>query len=73
MQRVEKYGVSCASWKYNKTVTYLFLEDCWDGTVGSLARLSRFPRSHPSQHMEAELKLIRDMRRCNPELGMVER
>jgi len=30
------------------------------------------PHSHPNQHTEAELKLIRDMRRRNPELGMIE-
>ncbi len=30
------------------------------------------PHSHPNQHTEAELKLIRDMRRRNPHLGMVE-
>ena len=30
------------------------------------------PHSHPNQHTEAELKLIRDMRRRNPTLGMLE-
>ena len=30
------------------------------------------PHSHPNQHTEAELKLIRDMRRRNPSLGMIE-
>ena len=38
----------------------------------SLACQSRRPHSHPNQHTEAELKLIRDMRRRNPNLGMVE-
>ena len=38
----------------------------------SLACQSRRPHSHPNQHTEAELKLIRDMRRRNPTLGMVE-
>ena len=38
----------------------------------SLACQSRRPHSHPNQHTEAELKLIRDMRRRNPELGMIE-
>ena len=31
----------------------------------------RGPHHHPNQHTEAELKLIRDMRRRNPRLGMV--
>ena len=30
------------------------------------------PHHHPNQHTEAELKLIRDMRRRNPRLGVVE-
>ena len=38
----------------------------------SLARRYRRPHSHPSQHTEAELKLIRDMRRRNPKLGLAE-
>ena len=29
------------------------------------------PHSHPNQHTEAELKLIRDMRRRNPQFGLV--
>ena len=44
----------------------------WDGSVVSLACQSRRPHSHPNQHTEAELKLIRDMRRRNPKLGMIE-
>ena len=42
------------------------------GTPESLACQSRRPHSLPNQHTEAELKLIRDMRRRNPNLGMVE-
>jgi hypothetical protein len=38
----------------------------------SLACRSRRPHSHPNQHTEAELKLIRDLRRRNPHLGMTE-
>ncbi len=37
-----------------------------------MACQSRRPHSHPNQHTEAELKLIRDMRRRNPQLGLVE-
>ena len=40
--------------------------------MASLGCQSRRPHSHPNQHTEAELKLIRDMRRRNPTLGMVE-
>ena len=73
MKYVEKYGVSRASRKYNKSRSYIyFWKVRWDGTVQSLACQSRRPHGHPNQHTEAELKLIRDMRRRNPDLGMVE-
>ena len=73
MKYAEKYGVSRASRKYNKSRSYIyFWKARWDGTAVSLACQSRRPHSHPNQHTEAELKLIRDMRRRNPKLGMVE-
>ena len=73
MKYAENYGVSRASRKYNKSRSYIcFWKSRWDGTAVSLACRSRRPHSHPNQHTQAELKLIRDMRRRNPELGMVE-
>lgn len=38
----------------------------------SLACQSRCPHHHPNEHTPEELKLIRDMRRRNPELGLSE-
>ena len=62
-----KYVQPCQP--YNKKVVHLLLE----AALGpSLACQSRRPHSHPNQHTEAELKLIRDMRRRNPSLGMIE-
>lgn len=73
MKYAEKYGVSRASRKYNKSRSYIyFWRSRWDGTEASLACQSRRPHSHPNQHTEAELKLIRDMRRTNPDLGLPE-
>lgn len=73
MKYAEKYGVSQASRKYNKSRSYIyFWRARWNGTPESLACRSRRPHSHPNQHTEAEMKLIRDMRRRNPNLGMVE-
>ena len=70
MQYAEKYGVSRASRKYHKSRSYIyFWKKRWDGTPESLVCQSRRPHSHPNQHTEAELKLIRDMRRRNPTLG----
>ena len=73
MKYAEKYGVSRASRKYNKSRSYIyFWKQRWDGSAVSLAYQSRRPHSHPNRHTEAERKLIRDMRRRNPTLGMIE-
>ena len=73
MKYAQKYGVSRASWKYNKSRSNIyFWKARWDGSVASLACQSRRPHSYPNQHTEAELKLIRDMHRRNPNLRMVE-
>ena len=73
MKYAEKYGVSRASRKYNKSRSYIyFWKARWDGNTASLACRSRKPHSHPNQHTEAELKLIRDMCRRNPTLGLPE-
>ena len=59
MKYAEKYGVSRASRKYNKSRSYIyFWRARWDGSVESLACQSRRPHSHPNQHTEAELKLL---------------
>ena len=73
MKYAEKYGVSRASRKYNKSRSYIyFWKTRWDESVESLACESRRPHSHPNVHTETELKMIRDMRHRNPNLGMVE-
>ena len=73
MKYAEKYGVSRASRKYNKSRSYIyFWKARWDGSAESLNCQSRRPHSHPNQHTENELKMIRNMRRRNPDLGMVE-
>ena len=73
MKYAEKNGVSRASRKYNKSRSFIyFWKQHWDGSAVSLVCQSRRPHSHPNQHTEAELKLIRDMRRRNPTLGMIE-
>lgn len=69
----KKYGVARASRKYNRaSSTIYFWLSRYDGAIGSLANRSKRPHSHPAQHTEAELKLIRDMRRRNPKLGLVD-
>lgn len=69
----EKHGVSRASRKYNKSRSYIyFWLNRYDGTLESLACRSRRPRTHPKEHTEAELKLIKEIRRRNPNLGLLE-
>ena len=73
MKYAERYGVSRACRKYNKSRSYIyFWRQRWDGSVESLNCKSRKPHSHPNQHTEEELKLISNMRRRNPTLGMIE-
>ena len=73
MKYAKKHGVSQASRKYNKGRSYIyFWLKRYDGSLESLACQSRRPHAHPNQHTQEELKLIHDMRRRNPTLGMVE-
>ena len=73
MKYAEKYGVGRASRKYNRVRSYIyFWKKRWDGTVQSLACQSRRPHHHPNEHTQGELKLIRDMRRRNPHMGLPE-
>ena len=67
-----KHSVTEASRRYNvsRPTIYKWMKR-YDGTLGSLKDLSRKPHHHPNQHTEDELKLIRDMRRRNPNAGIV--
>ena len=73
MRYAQKHGVSRASRKYNKSRSYIyFWLSRYEGTLESLACQSKRPHHHPNEHTEAEIKLIKDMRRRNQELGMIE-
>jgi len=73
MKYCEKYGVSRASRKYNKSRSYIyFWKKRFDGTPESLACESRRPHHHPNQHTEEELRMIRNMHRRNPRIGIVD-
>lgn len=68
----QKYGVTKAAIRYktNRQYVYRWMKR-YDGTIQSLADKSHRPHHHPNQHTEAELKLIKDMRRRNPNAGLV--
>ena len=60
MRYALKHGVSRASRKYNHPrSTICFWPSSYDGTIESLANTSKRPHSHPNQHTDAKLKLIR--------------
>lgn len=68
----EKHGVTKAAIKYNVSRQYVYRwKRRYDGTLDSLADKSHRPHHHPSQHTEDEIKLIRDMRRRNPNAGLI--
>ena len=68
----EKYGVTKAAIKYKTNRQYIYRwKRRYDGTIESLRERSRRPHHHPNEHTEAEIKLISDMRRRNPEAGLV--
>ena len=68
----QKKGVTKAAIRYNTNRQYIYRwMKRYDGTLESLADRSHRPRSHPSQHTPEELKLISDMRRRNPNEGLV--
>lgn len=68
----QKYGVTKAAIRYktNRQYIYRWLKR-YDGTIQSLADKSHRPHHHPNQHTESEIKLIKDMRRRNPNAGLV--
>ena len=73
MKYATAHGVSKASRKYNRARSFIyFWLKRWDGNVESLRPESRRPHHHPNEHTPEELKLIHDLRRRNPRLGMVE-
>jgi transposase InsO family protein len=68
----DKYGVTKAAIRYKTNRQYIYRwKRRYDGTLQSLADKSHRPHHHPNQHTENELKLIKDMRRRNPNAGLV--
>jgi len=73
MKYTQAHGVSRASRRYNKSRSYIyFWLKRYDGTLASLTCHSRRPHGHPISHNAGELKLIRDMRKANKKLGLME-
>ena len=68
----QKHGVTKAAIRYRTNRQYIYRwSKRYDGTLKSLEDRSHRPHSHPNQHRPDEIKLIRDMRRRNPNAGLV--
>jgi len=68
----EKHGVTKAAIKYKTNRQYIYRwKRRYDGSIDSLRDRSRRPHHHPNQHTPEEIKLISDMRRRNPDAGLV--
>ena len=67
-----KHGVTKAAVRYHLNRQYIYRwRKRYDGTLESLADRSHRPHSHPNQHTPEETKLILNMRRRNPNAGIV--
>ena len=68
----EKHGVTKAAIRYHTNHQYIYRwRKRYDGTLQSLADRSHRPHHHPNQHRPEEIKLIDNMRRRNPNTGLV--
>lgn len=72
LEYAKKHGVTKAAIRYRTNRQFIYRwQKRYDGTLTSLADRSHRPHHHPNQHTIEELKLISDMRRRNPEAGLV--
>ena len=68
----QKHGVTAAAIRYRTYRQYIYRwMKRYDGTLQSLEDRSHRPHSHANQHRPEEIKLIDDMRRRNPNAGLV--
>ena len=68
----QKNGVTAEAIRYRTYRQYIYRwMKRYDGTLQSLEDRSHRPHSHPKQHRPEEIKLIDDMRRRNPNAGLV--
>jgi len=76
LKYADKHGVAKTSKKYNEYASYIyFWRARWQESgheIESLRDNSKKPYSHPSQHTIEELTLIRNLRRRNPNIGLID-
>lgn len=68
----QKKGVTAAARRYNVSRSLIYRwRERYDGTLKSLQDRSHKPHSHPNQHTEEEISLIKNMRKKNKHTGLV--
>ena len=67
-----KFGVTKASIRFevNRRTIYRWIKR-YDGTLESLKDHSRKPHHHPNEHSEEEIKLIKNYKNNNKDIGLV--
>ena len=58
-------------YKITRQFVYFWVRH-YDGDIHSLADRSHRPHHHPNQHSDLELKWIRDLRKRNPDMGLID-
>ncbi len=68
----KKYGVSKVAYKFGECKRTIYrCRGRYDETLESLKDKSRRPHSHPNQHTEEEIRLIKNYKKNNKETGLV--
>lgn len=68
----EKYGVYKTAIQFNEWPKTIYRwKEKYDGTIESLKDESRKPKTHPNQHTEEEIELIKKYKANNKETGLV--
>jgi transposase InsO family protein len=76
LKYANRHGVKQAMRKYNEYASYIyFWRARWEESgrnIESLRGKSKRPNSQPNQHTEEELTLICNLRRRNPDIGLID-
>ena len=74
INHAKRFGVQRAAADCHTTPSSIYrwmkIYEAGGEKIEALASKSRRPKSHPNSHTETEIKLIRDMRRRNPNIGL---
>ncbi len=68
-----RIGATKTAIRYKTTRQFVyFWVRRYDGDIHSLADRSHKPHHHPNQHSDLEFKCIRDLRKRNPDMGLID-